>query len=181
VKDVEEFMGLVKDVRANKGALIAAGGFTKAALTLAQTHGVDAFRLVDTESLDWKTYASVSIFIQNTRFAGFRLIFTNFQRLPMSLERAHMPSLGVWSSEGDLLGTVRGLIAKRWNESEKEYAPGETQVPLALQAMLEIDGSRHGPVDLLAVIAAKRKFYLGKMPVHMQGFQDMQTGGVGAS
>ncbi len=178
VKAVEEFMGLVKDVRANKGALIAAGGFTKAALTLAQTHGIDAFRLVDTESLDWKTYASVSLFIQTTKFAGFRLIFTNFQSLPMSLEYADMPSLKVWSSEGELLGTIRSLLAKRWNESETDYPPGETQVTLALQAMLEIEGSRHGPVDLLAVIAAKRKFYLGKMPVHMQGFQDMQTGGV---
>ena len=178
VKGVEEFMGLVKDVRANKGALIAAGGFTKAALTLAQAHGIDAFRLVDTESLDWKSYASVSLFIQTTKFAGFRLIFTNFKSLPMSLERSDMPSLRVWSSEGDSLGTIRGLLAKRWNESETDYPPGETQVPLALQAMLEIDDSRHGPVDLLAVIKAKRKFYLGKMPVHMQGFQDMQTGGV---
>jgi hypothetical protein len=178
VKDVEEFMGLAKDVRGNKGALIAAGGFTKAALTLAQTHGIDAFRLVDTESLDWNTYASVSLFIQNTTFAGFRLIFTNFQRLPMSLERADMPSLSIWSSGGDLLGTIQSLLAKRWNESEADYPPGETQVPLALRAMLEFEGSRHGPVDLLAVIASKRKFYLGTMPVHMQGFQDMQTGDI---
>ena len=52
VKDVESFAGMVKDVRANRGALIVSSDFTEAALNLARNHGIDAFRLVDTESVD---------------------------------------------------------------------------------------------------------------------------------
>src|SRR5271154_686133 len=53
VKSVEEFAGLAHDVRANRGAIISSNGFTEAAVTLARNRGIDTFRLVDTDSVDW--------------------------------------------------------------------------------------------------------------------------------
>jgi hypothetical protein len=44
VKDVEAFVGLVKDVGANKGAMIAARGFKAAAKNLARRAGLDLTR-----------------------------------------------------------------------------------------------------------------------------------------
>lgn len=48
IKDVESFLGLVSDVGAHKGAMVAANGFTAAAKERAAAAGLDLFRLVDT-------------------------------------------------------------------------------------------------------------------------------------
>src|SRR5438477_7677989 len=44
VKDVEEFIGLIKDIGAKKGAMIVAWGFTEAAKNRARDAGVDLYR-----------------------------------------------------------------------------------------------------------------------------------------
>ena len=50
VKELEAFMGLADDVGANKGAMVAACGFTSTAKRRARDAGIDLFRLVDTNN-----------------------------------------------------------------------------------------------------------------------------------
>jgi hypothetical protein len=59
VKGVEEFLGLVEDVGANKGALVASGGFTKTAKTRAKDAGIDLYKLVDAQDDDWRSYVAM--------------------------------------------------------------------------------------------------------------------------
>src|SRR5436190_8121731 len=59
IKDVETFLGLLSDVGAHKGAMIAANGFTTAAKERAASAGVDLFRLLDTRNQKWPSYVSV--------------------------------------------------------------------------------------------------------------------------
>ena len=58
VKDIEAFMGMVEDVGANKGAMIAATGFTSTAKQRAKDAGIDLYQLVETRDTKWKTYVS---------------------------------------------------------------------------------------------------------------------------
>jgi len=53
VTAVESFISALKDVRANKGVMISAKGFTQAAQNLSTHHNVYLLRLIDTESVDW--------------------------------------------------------------------------------------------------------------------------------
>ena len=53
VKDVEAFVGLAKDVGANKAAIVAASGFTAAAKNRARDAGVDLYTLIDAEAHEW--------------------------------------------------------------------------------------------------------------------------------
>jgi len=53
VGDVGGFAALRNDVRANKGVMIATGGFTPAAVELARTLSLDTHTYLDTESEDW--------------------------------------------------------------------------------------------------------------------------------
>src|ERR1700722_19676394 len=73
VKAVEEFGGLVRDVRANRGALISSNGFTETAINVARNHGIDTYRLVDTESVDWKSYVAVTAFFERTFIRSFQI------------------------------------------------------------------------------------------------------------
>ena len=59
VKGVEEFLGLVDDVGANKSALVASGGFTQTAKTRAKDAGVDIYSLVDAEDHDWRSFVAI--------------------------------------------------------------------------------------------------------------------------
>src|SRR6201999_461996 len=59
IKDVETFLGLLSDVGAHKGAMVAANGFTTAAKERAASAGIDLFRLVDTADHKWRSYVSI--------------------------------------------------------------------------------------------------------------------------
>ena len=54
VKGIEEFHGLVQDVRAHKGALVCPAGFTKSALKRAQKLEIDLYRPVSTGKHKWQ-------------------------------------------------------------------------------------------------------------------------------
>src|SRR3954470_12552624 len=58
VKDVEAFIGMLADVEANQGIMIASEGFTPAARRRAVAADVQLWTAVDVESADWP--ASVS-------------------------------------------------------------------------------------------------------------------------
>src|SRR5690349_12270830 len=65
VKDVEAFIGLVKDVGANKGAMISAKGFTEAARNTARRSGLDLYTLVDAEAHEWRSYVSLPTLVED--------------------------------------------------------------------------------------------------------------------
>jgi hypothetical protein len=53
VNTVGEFATVIKDVRANKGVLICKSGFTSAAMTIAESYGIDLCNIHDAESRKW--------------------------------------------------------------------------------------------------------------------------------
>lgn len=65
VKDVEAFIGLVKDVGANKGALVSALGYTQAAKNVADQAGLNLYTLVDAESEDWPSFVTMPVLVDD--------------------------------------------------------------------------------------------------------------------
>ncbi len=178
IKVVEEFAGLVKDVRANKGAIISSSGFTESALRYVKAHGIDAFQLIDTESMDWKVYASVPVLLESTNFKRFRIIFKNFTKLPRIIENADVKTLKLFSTDGELMGTIGNIIANKWNNHEIDEMPGEKEVQIGKNISLEIANDHVTPIDIYAQVYVVKNFYYGKLPIHFKGFQDLQNGGV---
>ena len=75
------------------GAMISSSGFTPAGNNYAKARGIDTFRLIDTESIDWKSYVSIPALVRSTNFKGFRVIFENFTILPMAIENSDIRAL----------------------------------------------------------------------------------------
>jgi len=75
VKGVEEFIGLAEDVSANKGAMIAATGFTDAAKKRAKDAGIDLYRLIDTTSMKWSAYVSLPCVITDQVIESYSFVF----------------------------------------------------------------------------------------------------------
>ncbi len=177
VKNVETVAGLFKDIRANKGAIVSASGFSKAALTLARHHGIDTLRLVDTKDHDWKAYASVPVVLWRTGFGGYQFRLSGFQTLPAGLNNSTFPAARVLSPDGEFLGTLSDLVARRWNEDTSDDLRGEVEYEIGKKVWIEVLDSK-AQADVVAIVQVLREYYYGNLPVHLSGFENVQTGGV---
>jgi Restriction endonuclease len=179
VKDVESFAGMVKDVRANRGALIVSSDFTEAALNLARNHGIDTFRLVDTESVDWKSYAAMPCLLDRTYIHGFSFRFgsVGMEHFEIPISPDEQNNLEFFSVDGNKQGSLRAMIERKWDKAEMLREAGDHMVPIGDHLIARFRGiESHQKID--AVVRVNRTFYFGPLPVKLRGLQNMQTGRV---
>jgi len=179
VKEIESFAGMVKDVRANRGALITSTGFTEAALNLARNHGIDTFRLIDTESVDWKSYAEITCLLQrkflHSYNVGFHSVPMKHWEIPTSFVELNRLEFG--AIDGTRQGTIPEIIYGKWNDQAIPREPGTHLVVLGDHLVSRFRGIESHQ-KITANIVVKAEFFFGPLPVKLRGFQDMQTGGV---
>lgn len=175
VKDVEEFMGLVDDVGANKGIIVSASGFTKTANTRAQDAGIDLYRYVDTESHDWKSYVAIPVLCD---FRKINSAYFNFK--PVIRIQQDPGTIILYDSEHTIIDTTLNLLFKKWNSNQIPYEPGEYKdiELIDIETFIEID-DRFLSVKVTAGITTEKNLYFGHLPLtEVKGFQDQKTGGV---
>src|SRR3990170_3765900 len=157
VNSVEQFAGLTRDVRANKGAMVSASGFSAAALEYAKAHGIDTFRVVDTESVDWRSYASLPTLLVGTRVKAFGLTFRSFEYVPPL--PADFGNLYIFSEDGIFMGTVQDILAERWNSQAIPHEAGEHSFSLGDSVRCESAGTQFRTGIEVNVIVERRYFF----------------------
>jgi hypothetical protein len=177
VKAVEEFAGMVRDVRANKGALISSNGFTEAAANVAKAHGIDTFLLIDTESVDWKAYVAVPALLERTFMHGFQIEVSGTGRILIPYATEELINLALHSGEGVTLGTPKTIVHTKWNNQEIPHEPGVYEVIIGKGVTVEYRDVT-STVNVSAKAVVKREFFLGPIPVSVRGLQDVQKGGI---
>jgi len=177
VKDVEEFSGLVRDVRANKGALISSNGFSEAAVNVAKTHGIDTFRLLDTESIDWGSYVAVPALLERTFVSGVTLGFSATGRIVIPYDGKELANLPLYSTDGTSLGTAKSIVAAKWDNQEIPHEPGKYEVIVG-KGLIVTFHDVTSTVEVSATVSAAREFLLGPIPVSVRGLQDAQNGSI---
>jgi hypothetical protein len=111
VKDMEEFMGLVEDVGANKGALIAARGFTEAAKKRAKDAGIDVYRLIDTSSTKWSAYISLPCVITDQMIESFSFTFSGSGSGPFKMKAYEdFRLMPLYRRDGSLIDEVDPIL-----------------------------------------------------------------------
>jgi Restriction endonuclease len=147
VKDMEAFAELVKDVRANREAMIVSSGFTEAALTLARNHGIDTFRLVDTASVDWKSYAALSCLLERTYLKSYSLQVrgTGYFMIPYS--PIELSELELRPTGGVSIGTSIQILRDKWDRAEMPRKPGHHEVLIGTNLSINYRGAE-GRVDM---------------------------------
>lgn len=178
VKDVGEFITVVRDVRANKGAIVSNSGFTSGAIELAKTHRIDTFSLVDTESSDWQTYLALPALLERTWISQFA--FNLRGQLPggtiiRGLGDSDPRYLRVFSADGQPLGILLDILARAWNEQRISHEPGDREESLAENVELEV-GDQRLAFAVAARVIVSRTYYFGHLPIHTRGLTDEQDG-----
>lgn len=123
VKDVEAFIGLVKDVGASQGALVTAQGYTEAAKNVADAAGLRLFTLVDAESEDWPVFVSIPVLVDDRSIAGvsYGVSSTELKELDLT----DLPATAVFRGDGTRIGPLRDLVSRLSNEEGIAHEQGE--------------------------------------------------------
>jgi hypothetical protein len=173
VKTIEEFAGLVEDVRANKGVMVSSNGFTEAAINVAKNKGIDTLRLIDSQSVDWKTFITVPLLIEDTSIEKYSLSVSGVGRMLLPSAIEDLVALEMRAADGAFLGTPIKLIHRKWNQEEIPHEPGVHEVELGKQVHVEYNGVK-STIDITATIVVKRRMFLGPLQVYTQGFHNVQ-------
>jgi hypothetical protein len=181
VGEVGAFLTLRNDVKANKGVMVATGGFTAAAIRLARTFGIDTRTYIDTESQDWGTEVAVPVVLDGTKLLGYSFTFSSILSDP-SLRfamRTDVPPhlMETRTPDGAEIGPLILLLGRRWNHDDSLHVPGEHTITLIDHAILDA-GTESGHARIEAHLIVERRFYMGPLGIHLAGFRDEQTGSI---
>jgi len=176
VKAVEEFIGLSKDVGANKGAIVAWNGFTDAAKQRARNAGIDLYRLVDAESHEWRSFVTIPVLVEDIGIKVFSLSFLTTG--PFRIVQQDLREMTLYRADGSEIGVVRDLLVRGWNGEVIPHQPGEHRnLPLADEAThIMTDGVLYA-VNVMANVTVTKTLYFGHLPLkEVQGFADELDG-----
>ncbi len=178
VKDVEEFIGLVEDVGANKGALVAANGYTEAAKTRAQDAGLDLYRLVDAEDHDWRTYVTIPVVCDFRGLGTGRFIIGGSAAICQELAQQDPKIIPIYDENGNYLGTPLTLLWAMWNRREISEELGLRQILIKPDPILiKTEDGHIELIEILGEFEVLRKLYFGQLPLtRVSGFRDEITG-----
>jgi hypothetical protein len=167
---------MLKDVGANKGALVAPNGFTAAAKRVAKDAGISLFRLVDAESEDWPSFVAIPVLVDDRHLEAVQYKLASVELGSFSIHGIEHTS--ILRRDGTRIGPLRDLVSRRWNEGRLPSEPGRHEnLVLSDEPTYVMDGDRLAVVELTATIKVRRTLYFGHLPlVQVQGLHDEHTG-----
>jgi hypothetical protein len=176
INELGSFIDLVSDVGAQMGAMVSPNGFTEGAKLRARATGIDLYRLVDAESEDWRTYVSLGALAHCSKLKAVAFSLQG----PPWLANLELETISIFDYNGNRLGSPIDMIHRRWNENLLPLDPGvHHNLGLADGPVFVKREGRFYPVMIRAEAEVEEELYFGKLPLtKIQGFQDVQTGGI---
>lgn len=175
ITEVDQFIRLIKDIRANKGVMVAANGFSGTAKRIGGKAGLNLYRLVDTEAHDWQTYVSIPVICDFRRIKQYQFI------IPESVA-TFLPSMDpneivVHGSNFPRPITVANLLKIRWNSGKLPHEPGEHRDIFLIKVTTAFTRDKVFEADILVNIVVNRRLFFGELPLeHVRGFADEYNG-----
>jgi len=180
VKGVEEFHGLVQDVKAHKGALVCPSGFSKAALKRAKKLQIDLYRPVSTDKHKWQVNVTAPVLCDfRNSFMGFGISCSDPKALMIPQE---FYNLSVADENGVELGSALEMAQSQWDQGLLPSEPGEHEkLSIFGEDKVYIDNGYGDKVmvTLTVRLLVKQNLYVGHLPVEdMNGLQEEHSGAV---
>ena len=178
MKDVEDFLGLADDVGANKGAMVAANGFTEAAKTRAKNAGIDVYRLVDAEDHDWHSDVEIPMVCDYRSLGSGNFIVGGSKKICEELAKRDPAKIAIYNSQDTFIGTSLSFLRAMWNKREISDEPGLYRVLLKPDPIfVKAEDGHFEQIEILAQVEVVRKLYFGELPLtQFSGFRNETTG-----
>jgi hypothetical protein len=178
VKDVEDFLGLAEDVGANKGALVAFSGFTKAATTRAKDAGIDVYRLVDAEDHDWRSYVALTMVCDFRGFGMGNFAVHGTTAICEELAQYDPKQIQIYDQQYEYVGTPLTLLWAMWNRREISEDPGFREIALKpFPLFVKANDGHFEWVEIVGKFEIVQKLFFGGLPLtKVSGLMDETTG-----
>jgi hypothetical protein len=177
VKGVEEVIGLIQDIGANKGSIVSASGFTSTALIRGEKAGLDLLRLIDTGDHDWKAYATLPALCHycGIKSASFKFSGTGQFVMPHVDD---FREIEVYNDKNELLGKLGEILLRQFR---KDVLPKEPGLHKDVDFIKEKTKLKHEDqfysMSITANIHIESASYYGELPLdEISGFKDEITG-----
>jgi hypothetical protein len=181
VKGIESFIGMVRDVRAQQGAMVSAKGFSASAKKLARRHSIAIYSPVDTAPHKWQSKLALPA-VCDFRSAAIGFRIATVAPLPFMLREDFLTTLEAFASDGKLLGVPLESALNRWSDGKYLSEIGRYEnVPLFETKGVFVDNGygMRCPVDLTINYVVTAARYYGALPLkQIRGLRDEQTGAV---
>jgi len=180
IGDVGQFIDMVEDVRANKGALICNTGFTEGARNRAKEKGIDLLTVIDTENPDIKLKIGFPALCDFRRIETFNFCFRHSASTPFAMPACDPRYIEIYKQDHSFNDILINLLVKAWNSGKLPLEIGEYKNLKFIEedAFTKVNNIFYGPVEITAAIAVKRKLFFGNIPLEKgQGFTNEVTGG----
>jgi len=179
LNEVERFVGLVRDIRANKGVMVAATGFTDTAKRYGENQGLNLYRLVDTEAHDWQTYVSIPIICDFRGIKSYQFIFhTPLLHVLSQMDPWETIEIMLYDVNRQAFGKVSELLKTSWNSNELPSEPGEHRdITLTKEPTMMLYDDEFFDVSIAANIIVESRLYFGQLQLtDVKGLRDEHTG-----
>lgn len=180
INTVEEFKSKLKDISANKGAIVSASSFTKAAKNIAIDAGIDLYRLVDTDKHDWQAYVSMPVVCDFRKLKNCRYLYKSSTKGRFEIETFDPKELFIYKEDGSPIDTALNILLDNWNKGLIPLKPGVheniklTDIPIFVKTR----GNLY-PIEIFVDVKVEKNLYFGQLPIEeIKGFKDEKTGGI---
>lgn len=175
INEVDQFIRLIEDIKANKGVMVAANGFSDTAKRVGAKAGLNLYRLIDTEAHDWQTYVSIPVICDFRRIQAYRF------SIPDSAA-TFLPSMDPNEIVAHYRNyqqsiTLINLLRAQWNSGKLPYEPGEHRNISLIRVTTGFTRGEVFEADVLVDIIVERRLFFGELPLeHVRGFADEYNG-----
>lgn len=180
IGDVGQFIDMVEDVGANKGALICNAGFTEGAKNRAKEKGIDLFRVIDTENPDIKLRIGFPTLCDFRYIKTFNFLLRRSSPTDFRIPACDIRYLEIYKEDHSFNDILINLLTKSWNVGKLPVEVGKYENLKFIEedAYTKVENTFYGPVEITAGIVIDRKLFFGSIPLEKgRGFANEVTGG----
>jgi hypothetical protein len=173
---VEAFIQKLQDIKAQKGAMVAARGFTEGALNIARAADIATYRLVDTDSVNWKVLLRIPYLLIGYHLRYRITVIPDHSVVSVSasfFER--MREVVALDMERNVLGKIHYMVAKKWNADVIPKEIGTHHIPLPECHYLEYRDERLKCEVIILADVTQTRYFGGLGIEETQGFYDVQN------
>ena len=177
VKDVEAFIGLVTDVQANKGVIVAANGFTRTAKIRGEKSGLDLYTLVDTGEHDWQVLAYIPVVCNFIGPLKYSFAFsTNAEIIDFPFDKPQ--SLMLYDNDNNEIGILLDIMKRNWNNNKYSMEPGRYENLELVGGITKVkSGNQYQELKTKLNLVVESRLYFGELPLkELSGFKNEITG-----
>jgi len=176
IKEIESFIGMLDDLGATKGAIIAASGFTKAAIERAKDAGIDTMTMLATGDHPWAKLLSIPTLLREVRLKQYAF---RFEMTGMSggLPLQDFRFLPLYRKNGEFVDYAINFLFDRWTKQKIDIRPGkhEKQILSDEHTYAKASNGSFFRLTLSTDYIVEEVLKLGRTPLlRMRGFLDHQ-------